>query len=112
MTNDYQKGATYRAKTDANFRERRRYASEIRSARKRLITDNPRAACSSRSDTPHAGPLELNHVNGDLSGASGYTVLCRKHNRAAAGQQPGTMTKPWTRCRCDRHACARCALNF
>lgn len=94
MTNDYQKGADYREKTDANFRERRKYASEIRAARKRLITDNPEAKCESRAETPHAGPLELHHVKGDLSGASGYGVLCRKHNRAAAGQEPGKMTVP------------------
>lgn len=94
MTNDYQKGAEYREATDANFRTRRKYAARIRAARKRLITDNPEAKCQSRAETPHKGPLELNHVDGDLSGESGYSVLCRKHNRAAAGQAPGKMTKP------------------
>lgn len=94
MTNDYEKGWKYREKTDANFRLRKKYANEIRAARRRLIKDNPDAACDSQAETPHRGPLELHHVNGDLSGAAGYAVRCRRHNRQAAGQAPGAMTKP------------------
>ena len=94
MTNDYEKGWEYRAKTDANFRRRQKYAAEIRAARKRLIDDNPSAKCGSWAFSDCAGPLELHHVSGDLSGRSGYRVLCRKHNRSAAGQAPGRMTKP------------------
>lgn len=97
MTNDYQKGAAYREATDANFRERRRYASRIRAARRRFIEKNPDARCASEAETPHRGPLELHHVDGDLSGASGYRVFCRRHNRQAAGQAPGAMTKPHSR---------------
>lgn len=87
MTNDYQKGWKYREKTDANFRKRRQHATAIRTARARLITDNPGAKCQSRSRTPHGGALELHHIAGDLTGRSGYRVLCRKHNREAAGQR-------------------------
>lgn len=94
MTNDYVKGWEYRMRTDANFRARRKHAGKIREARARLIEAPARAKCQSRSSTTHAGPLELHHVNGDLSGRSGYRVLCRKHNREAAGQRPGRMTKP------------------
>ncbi len=99
MTNDYQKGWKYRDRTDRNFRARRRYAARIRAARKKLITDNHDAKCESAAETPHAGPLELHHVGGDLSGRSGYAVMCRKHNRAADGQRPGRMTKPHARVR-------------
>ena len=86
MTNDYRKGWAYRHATDKNFRARARYASRIRTARRELITDNPRAKCQSSSRSPHGGALELHHVAGDLTGRAGYRVLCRKHNREAAGQ--------------------------
>jgi len=99
MTNDYRKGWEYRHATDRNFRSRHHHAREIRDARKRLIEENPRARCQSRARSKHAGPLELHHVKGDLTGRSGYRVFCRKHNRAAADQRPGRMTKPHGRTR-------------
>ena len=92
MTNDHRKGWRYRMRTDRNFRRRRKHGATIRRARARYVV--PGARCESRSRTPHAGPLELHHVDGDLSGRSGYRVLCRKHNRAVSGQRPGRMTKP------------------
>lgn len=97
MSNDYRKGWQYRMATDANFRARAKHAGKIRAARKRLITDNPKARCQSRAATPHVGPLELHHVGGDLSGAKGYRVMCRRHNRAASNVAPsrkGTKGKP------------------
>lgn len=94
MTNDYEKGWEYREETDANFRKRKKYAKEIRAARKKLIEDNKKARCQSGADSAHGGPLELHHVAGDLSGKSGYKVLCRLHNRSAAGQEPGKLVHP------------------
>lgn len=87
MRQNHERGHDYRMATDANYRRREKHKAKTRAARKRLIEDNPAAKCASQANTPHGGPLELHHIKGDLSGASGYRVMCAKHNRAAAGQK-------------------------
>lgn len=91
---NWQRGHAYRLRTDANYRARQQHSSTIKKARRRLIHDNPNAACQSRAKTPCGGGLELHHVGGDLTGAKGYRVFCRAHNRRASGQDPNRLRHP------------------
>lgn len=83
---NWQKGHAYRMKTDANYRARQANKTTTNQARQKLIIlGTPK--CSSRATSAHDGPFEVHHVGGDLTGKRGMKVMCRRHNREAAGQK-------------------------